>query len=299
MTDRAAFLRNVPVLRGLSQAALEQVASRLRVVEVPAGEWIMRRGEIGEHMFIVSSGRVEVVDEGPPEVLVPRSNRPSATSIGSCSGPDTTPMTPGPASAFVRPICSSRSAARVGQRPSGHSEPTACGGASCSFWGRPRLAISSRRRSLDRFRSSRTSHDCRWRIEALGRRLAGRSVRVVLSGGGARAFAHVGVLEELRDAGIRFDRIAGVSLGSLVAAAAAAGYSPEQIHDELEQYMVKSNPTIDFVPPVYSLIRGAKTRRMVHERLDGLRIEELELRISSALAAICWPASRWFTGPAR
>ena len=54
-------------------------------------------------------------------------------------------------------------------------------------------------------------------LEATARRLAGRSLGVVLSGGGARALAHLGVLEELSAAGLRFDRIAGVSLGSLVA----------------------------------------------------------------------------------
>ena len=55
-------------------------------------------------------------------------------------------------------------------------------------------------------------------IEATARRLAGRSLGIVLSGGGARALAHLGVLEELTAAGLRFDRVAGVSLGSLVAA---------------------------------------------------------------------------------
>ena len=51
-------------------------------------------------------------------------------------------------------------------------------------------------------------------IDALGRRIAGRSLGLVLSGGGARALAHLGVLAELRESGLRFDRVAGVSLGS-------------------------------------------------------------------------------------
>ena len=63
-------------------------------------------------------------------------------------------------------------------------------------------------------------------LAATARRLAGRSVGVVLSGGGARALAHLGVLEELLAAGVRFDRIAGVSLGSLVAAGFASGMTP-------------------------------------------------------------------------
>ena len=46
-------------------------------------------------------------------------------------------------------------------------------------------------------------------IEALARRLAGRSLGLVLSGGGARALAHLGVLRELHSAGLHFDRVAG------------------------------------------------------------------------------------------
>jgi NTE family protein len=43
----------------------------------------------------------------------------------------------------------------------------------------------------------------------MARRLAGRAVGVVLSGGGARAFAHIGVLEKLQSAGVVIDRVGG------------------------------------------------------------------------------------------
>jgi NTE family protein len=63
----------------------------------------------------------------------------------------------------------------------------------------------------------------------LARRLRGRSVGVVLSGGGARAFAHIGVLEALVEAGVLIDRVAGVSRGALVGAMFATGMDPEEI----------------------------------------------------------------------
>jgi NTE family protein len=103
-------------------------------------------------------------------------------------------------------------------------------------------------------------------------------VGIVLSGGGARALAHLGVLEELHAAGLRFDRVAGVSLGSLVAAATAAGFTPEEMYGAFERSFVDTNPSNDFVPPAYSLIRGAKTRRMLYEAFGDRRIEELPLR---------------------
>src|SRR5205823_3289106 len=115
-------------------------------------------------------------------------------------------------------------------------------------------------------------------LEATARRLAGRSLGIVLSGGGARALAHLGVLEELRAAGLRFDRVAGVSLGSLVAAATAAGFTTEGVYEAFERGFVTNNPSNDFVLPAYSLIRGGKTRRLLFEAFGDRRIEELPLR---------------------
>src|SRR6516164_4443653 len=66
----AFFLRNVPVLAVLSDELLERLAKEVRAVRIPAGHWIMREGDRAESMFIVSGGRIEVVHEGPPEILL-------------------------------------------------------------------------------------------------------------------------------------------------------------------------------------------------------------------------------------
>jgi len=55
-------------------------------------------------------------------------------------------------------------------------------------------------------------------VDRMARRLSGNSVGIVLSGGGARAFSHIGVVDELTRAGIVIDRFAGVSMGALLAA---------------------------------------------------------------------------------
>jgi NTE family protein len=52
---------------------------------------------------------------------------------------------------------------------------------------------------------------------------------LVLSGGGARGFAHLGVIEALSEAGIVPDVIAGTSAGALVGVLYADGYSPREI----------------------------------------------------------------------
>jgi predicted acylesterase/phospholipase RssA len=111
--------------------------------------------------------------------------------------------------------------------------------------------------------------------DALARRLAGRSLGLVLSGGGARAFAHLGVVEVLRDAGLRFDRFAGVSLGSIVAGAMAMGFELEAIYDRFVQHFVAENPSNDYTLPAVAVLRGHKTQRILKEVMGETHIDQL------------------------
>ena len=58
----------------------------------------------------------------------------------------------------------------------------------------------------------------------------GQKVGLVLSGGGASGFAHIGVLMALEEHNIPVDYITGTSAGSLVGSMYAIGYSPSQIY---------------------------------------------------------------------
>ena len=58
-------------------------------------------------------------------------------------------------------------------------------------------------------------------------------VGLVLGGGGARGAAHIGVLEVLERLRIPVDRVAGTSMGALVAGAWAAGLDPATMREEL------------------------------------------------------------------
>ena len=55
------------------------------------------------------------------------------------------------------------------------------------------------------------------------------SVGLVLSGGGAKGLAHIGVLKAIEQAGVRIDYIAGTSTGAIVGALYAAGYTAAQL----------------------------------------------------------------------
>ncbi|NND04795.1 MAG: patatin-like phospholipase family protein [Saprospiraceae bacterium] len=54
-------------------------------------------------------------------------------------------------------------------------------------------------------------------------------VGITLSGGGARGFAHIGVLKALEEAGVQPDVICGTSAGALIGVLYAQGYAPEEI----------------------------------------------------------------------
>jgi EmrB/QacA subfamily drug resistance transporter len=111
-------------------------------------------------------------------------------------------------------------------------------------------------------------------VRAAARRLAGRSVGVVLSGGGARGFAHIGVLEELVATGMPIDRVGGCSMGGFIGAMFALGMEPDEIDARCYEEWVRRNPLTDYRLPRYSLIRGDRVTAMLARNLDGV-IEEL------------------------
>ena len=57
------------------------------------------------------------------------------------------------------------------------------------------------------------------------------TVALVLSGGGAKGAAHVGVIRRIEELGIPVDMVLGTSMGGLVGALYALGYSPDQLDD--------------------------------------------------------------------
>jgi predicted acylesterase/phospholipase RssA len=109
----------------------------------------------------------------------------------------------------------------------------------------------------------------------LARRLVGRALGVVLSGGGARGFAHIGVLDVLHEEGIQVDRYGGCSMGSLIASMAAAGWAPSVIRDRCHEELVRRSPFNDYTLPRFALIRARKAERMFTRLFGELTIEEL------------------------
>ncbi len=112
-------------------------------------------------------------------------------------------------------------------------------------------------------------------VERMSRRLAGRSLGVVLSGGGARAFAHLGALEVLTGAGMPVDRVGGVSMGAFIGAQLAMGRDVAAIDACCYEEWVRRNPINDYTIPRAGLIRGHKARAMLERVFGDARTEEL------------------------
>ena len=74
-----------------------------------------------------------------------------------------------------------------------------------------------------------------------------QKVAVVLSGGGAKGCAHVGVLKALEENCIPIDYIAGTSMGAIVASMYVAGYTPEEIEKIIlsEEFLNWANGSIE------------------------------------------------------
>ena len=72
-------------------------------------------------------------------------------------------------------------------------------------------------------------------------------IGLVLSGGGAKGFAHIGVLNVLEDAGIKIDYIGGTSMGAVIGGLYAMGYNAKQI-DSIIATTNFSNVINDYIP---------------------------------------------------
>ncbi len=125
-------------------------------------------------------------------------------------------------------------------------------------------------------------------IERIARIIAGKSVGVVFSGGGARAYAHIGAVTALREAGVPIDFVSGASMGAIIAACVAVGWSNDEIETRIRDAFVKSSPLGDLVMPVVALTKGQRVEERLAKHFGDRLIEDLALPffcVSSDVAA--------------
>lgn len=138
------------------------------------------------------------------------------------------------------------------------------------------LVSSTVREWADVVEANRIFH---WRSDAdvgrLARVIAGKSIGLVLSGGGARAYAHIGAVRAIRERGLPIDFVGGASMGAIVAACVAMGWRDDEIEERIRDAFVSSNPLGDHVMPVVALTRGRRVEMRLEKHFGEALIEEL------------------------
>jgi NTE family protein len=111
----------------------------------------------------------------------------------------------------------------------------------------------------------------------LARLLMRRGVGLVLSGGGARGFAHLGIVRALREAKVPIDFVGGASLGAIIAAGVAMGWDYEEMRLRYRRSFVDTNPVNDYTFPILALTRGRKVSRLLEREYGAVHIEDLRI----------------------
>ncbi len=107
-------------------------------------------------------------------------------------------------------------------------------------------------------------------------------VALVLGGGGAKGFAHVGVIKALEESGITPDIVVGTSVGSLVGSLYASGITANR----LEQLALTTadNELLDFTLSNQGFIEGIKLKNFINANVKGQSIEDFPITFAAIAA---------------
>ena len=118
-------------------------------------------------------------------------------------------------------------------------------------------------------------------------------IALVLSGGSARGFAHIGVIRVLEQMGIEPDLIVGTSAGSIVGAGYAAGMNADRLEEAAKRFdkwlfvdFAFSDLGLPFTPGALGLVKGEKLQSFVNDLVNQRSIEMLPRRFAVAATAL-------------
>jgi NTE family protein len=114
-------------------------------------------------------------------------------------------------------------------------------------------------------------------IARMARILTGQSVGLVLSGGGARAYAHIGAVRALRERGVPIDFVGGVSMGAVVAAGVAMGWDDAEMERRIREAFVTTSPLDDIAVPLLAMTHGMKVNERLAQHFGEAQIADLWL----------------------
>nr|WP_320015568.1 cyclic nucleotide-binding and patatin-like phospholipase domain-containing protein [uncultured Desulfobacter sp.] len=123
---------------------------------------------------------------------------------------------------------------------------------------------------------------------AVAREIAGIRLGLALGAGGARGWAHIGVLKVLEDAGIHIDMISGTSMGALVGGIYAATASVEKLKQStIDLFLTRADTRrkiFDYTLPRKGLLKGKKAAQLVRTAVNNA--DFLDLMIPTYLVGV-------------
>jgi NTE family protein len=123
-----------------------------------------------------------------------------------------------------------------------------------------------------------------------------QKVSLVLSGGGARGLAHIGVIEELEKQDFEIVSITGTSMGALVGGICALGKLEEfkKWFFTLDKFKVFS--LVDFTLSSQGLVKGERVFNKLKEFIEDKNIEDLKIAYAAVAVDLIKSEERVFTG---
>ena len=118
-------------------------------------------------------------------------------------------------------------------------------------------------------------------LQRLARYIVGRGIGLVLGGGAARGFAAIGVMRALEELRVPVDLVCGTSMGAIIAAAIAMGWTSQEM---LERLRLGPAVTLDMSLPFVSMSRGIGFRKFLARFIGDIEIADLRIPFFCASA---------------
>jgi len=121
-----------------------------------------------------------------------------------------------------------------------------------------------------------------------------KSISLILGSGGARGYAHIGVIEVLEQQGYEIKSISGSSMGALIGGLYACGKLEEYKKWVLNLDLFEVIKLIDFSFTKNGMIKGDKVFDIIANMIGDIKIEELPISFTAVATDLTTQKEVWF-----
>ncbi|MCD6459842.1 patatin-like phospholipase family protein [bacterium] len=112
-------------------------------------------------------------------------------------------------------------------------------------------------------------------LSSVAREITGKIIGLALGGGGARGYAHIGVLKIFEENRFPIDIVSGSSMGSLIGAAYCMTASAKETERIIRKELAQSMSIFDFTIPINSFIRGKRIEKIAYNIFKDITFADL------------------------